>query len=230
MSTAVIISWFHRSLAPAILLVTAVPATAQSIDDLFMQQGKLSRSETELARALPQYTDCLVAHPGKELGEFLGLDWWPARAAAWRLIKAHPECPVPKGYRSGRQGELRGALLEAFLRRDYADTPAPPNFDKVPFLVHVEKGIDPYFQPFAVAIMEFYDCITRRQPQKVQAFLRTQPTSDGEAAAFAALSKDIGACIRKGQQWTLQASRSRPFLAESFYSLMRLTLPPKRAA
>lgn len=222
-------SRLHPTLAAAIVLFVAAPANARLPEDLVVHQEKLSRTEAELARALPQYTDCLVARRGKELGEFLGLAWEASRAAAWRLAKAHPECPIPKGYRSGRELQLRGALLGAFLRRDYADTPAPPSFDKIPILVHVEKEANPYLQPYMIALMEFYDCIARRQPQRVQAFLKTQPVSDEEAAAFAALADDIRACLMKGQQWRLQATRSRPFLAESFYSLMRLTYPPKGA-
>jgi hypothetical protein len=210
--------------AAAIFIVASVAPTSVRGQDLIMRVAKPSRGEAEYIRAVRPYANCLVAHKAPELPKLLGRTLPSDSLGIERgFAKKYPDCPRPKSRDQYRIRQLQGAIFEAMLARDFGTMPTPSNFDNVPQLVYYKDSQSDLAKKLNAALMAPFDCIARRQPAKVRAFLQTQPLSAEEEQAFLALRGDFPSCFPKGEQWELRAERSRPSLAEALYTLMRMS-------
>ena len=64
----------------------------------------------------------------------------------------------------------------------------------------------------------------------MHAFLSTQPLSTEEGAAFGDLKATFVACQPKGEKWELRAYFARRYLAETYYTLMKVDQRGKAGA
>jgi len=183
---------------------------------------ELEKGDAEIIRAARPFADCLVAQKAAEIPKYLGtlnphIDW-----LAREMSKAHPECPAPK--KLGRDATifLQTALLEALIQRDFGDTPPPANFNHLPPFLYVKTTDNELSKDWFAGLIEPYDCVSRREPTKVHAFLGTQPLSAEEGAAFGNLKSTLVACQPKGEKWALRAYFVRRYLAETYYTLMKV--------
>lgn len=211
------LAWLTLSAAA---VISTAPAAAQMPADF--EARKLNRDDMEFVRAAGPFADCLVAQNAKEIPKLLGThsagNVWLARDMA----KNHPDCPRPKSLGKDATFLLQSALLEALIRRDFGNTAAPASFSHLPPFLYVKDSDSPLSKELFANLIEPYDCATRRDPIKVQALLRTQPLSAEEGAALAALQTTLVACHPKGEKWEMQAYFARRFLAETFYTLMKV--------
>jgi hypothetical protein len=183
---------------------------------------ELKKGDGEVMRDARPFADCLVAHKAKEIPKYLGSLVYAMEWIARDMAKAHPECPAPSKLGKHTTVFLQAALLEALIKRDFGSTPPPVNFNHLgPFLYVKTTDNDLSKESFA-NLIEPYDCVSRREPAKVQAFLATLPMSNAEAAAFANLKTTIVACQPKGETWELRAYFARRYLAETYYTLMKV--------
>lgn len=195
------------------------PAVAQH--DAQFRVKDMTRGQVAYARSARPFADCLVRLKAKEIPKFLA-DPDQSRAIGLQFPKAYPDCPRPSSSGSDTTFLLQTAVLEALIRRDFAGVTPPANFDRVPELVYVRNTDNRYLRQDSAILMQPYDCTTRRAPPKVQAFLSTAPASEQETAAFAGLKDDLVACHPKSERWALQAHFARRFLAEAYYTLMKV--------
>lgn len=209
--------------APVVIAVAAVPvapAHAQMPNDFEVRE--LEKGDAEVIQAARPFADCLVAQNAKEIPKYLGslvpkIEW-----IAREMSKAHPDCPAPKKLGRDTTIFLQTAFFETLIRRDFAKTPPPGNFNHLPPFLYVKTTDNDLSREWFANLIEPYDCVSRRQPAKVQAFLATAPLSAEEGAAFADLKPTIVACQPKGEKWELRAYFARRYLAETYYMLMKM--------
>ena len=181
---------------------------------------ELSRRDIEYLQTVRPFADCLVAQRAKEIPKFLGVadNAWVGR----QMRDAHPECPAPKASNDNTTVILEGAILEAMIRSEFGKTTPPANFDHLPQFVYVKDTSNKYIEQDRAILMEPYDCTTRREPAKVRALFDTEPLSSQETLAIAALRPALAACHPKGETWGLQPYFARRFLAETYFTLMKV--------
>ena len=203
------------------MMAMAIPAHAQMPPDFKVPE--LKKGDEQVMRDARPFADCLVAHQAKEIPKYLGSLIYKMEWLARDMAKAHPECPAPKKLGQDATVYLQTALLEALIKRDFSNVPPPANFENVPPLLYVKTSDNDVSKEFFVNLIEPYDCVSRREPAKVQAFLVTPPMSDAEAAAFNSLKATIVGCQPKGESWELRAYFARRYLAETYYTLMKVS-------
>ena len=72
-------------------------------------------------------------------------------------------------------------------------------------------------------MLAIFDCVVRQQPAEAAAMLSQPVESDAERSAFSKLRPAFAACLPPDQQFKMRASNVRPFIAETFYTLTRLS-------
>jgi hypothetical protein len=211
-----------RRSAPVLLgTISAAAASMAVAQDADVSVKDLSGGERAYIQTVLPFADCLVAHDAKEIPKFIE-DPDQSRKIGRNFKKLYPECPSPKSSGEDATFLLQGAVLEALIRRDFGNVTAPADFADVPPLIYVKATDNRYLREDLALLMEPYDCTARRAPAKVQAIFRTEPLSAAEASAFAALNEDLVACHPKGESWQLRTYFARRFLAEAFYTLMKI--------
>ena len=198
-------------------LLPVAHAVAQSPDYM---AHELSKRDIQYLQTVRPFADCLVAQKAKEIPKFLGVadnDW-----IGRKMREAHPECPAPKASEHNTTIILEGAILEAMIRREFGAVAPPPNFDHLPPFVYVKGTSNKYIEQDMAILMEPYDCTTRREPAKVRALLDSDPLSGQETSAVMALRSTLVACQPKGETWELRPYFVRRFLAEAYYTLMKV--------
>jgi hypothetical protein len=121
---------------------------------------------------------------------------------------------------------MRGMLAEAALRRSRAAVDALqalPRQNMYQRDWYVVTGRH-------VTVDEMGTCIADTNPAGTAALLRTEPVSKEEGAAFAALTDNLGKCLRVGTK--LQASRQalRAALADALFQRLYRPAPSAEAA
>lgn len=118
---------------------------------------------------------------------------------------------------------MRGMLAEAALERSRAEVNA---LQPLPLQKMYERN---WFAATGrhVTVDEMGACIADTNPVGAAALIRSEPVSKGEGAAFAALTDNLGKCLRVGTK--LQASRPalRAALADALFQ--RLNRPQAEA-
>ena len=201
------------------LAVPMTSALAQVPPDYEVRE--LERGDIEIIQSAQPFADCLVRQKTKEIPKYLGtlsanIEW-----VARDMSKAHPECPAPKKLGKDATFFLQTALLEALIKRDFGSTAPPANFSYLPPFRYI-KGDSDLTKEWFANLIDPYDCVSRREPAKVQALLATQPQSTEEGIALGNLKATLVACQPKGEKWELRAHFARHFLAETYYTLMKV--------
>lgn len=213
------LSWAITSCAFGLALTgTSVPA--QIPPDF--EVPELKKGDAEIMRAARPFADCLVKHKAKEIPKYLGSPDYGIEWIVRDMAKSNPQCPAPKRLGKDTTVFIQAALLEALIKRDFGNTPPPPNFIDLPSFLYVKTTDNPISKESFANLIEPYDCVSRREPEKVRALLVSEPMSDGEAAAFGNLKSTIIACQPKGEKWELRAYFARRYLAETYYTLMKV--------
>ena len=108
---------------------------------------------------------------------------------------------------------LRGMLAERALVKAW------PQIAALPTLPLEKIYVRPWFAVTGrhLSVDEMGACIADVNPAGIAALIRTVPTTAGEGSAFAALTPDMGRCLRAGTK--LQANRQslRAALAEALF-------------
>jgi hypothetical protein len=123
---------------------------------------------------------------------------------------------------------MRGGIAEARYRHVYARTATipPANGEIAP----VPEGASFEWVGFnrdspAAALHDFADCLAANETGAVHAVLTTDFAAPAERAAFQALSRRFGTCLRPGLRLRANSLTLRPWLAESQYQLFRARRP-----
>jgi len=119
---------------------------------------------------------------------------------------------------------MRGGIAEARYRHVYARTaaiaPAYADIATVPERASFEWVAFGRESP-AAAILAFARCLAERETGAVHQVLMTDYGSSQERAAYQALSRRFGTCLRPAQQLRANPLTLRPWLAEAQYQLFR---------
>jgi hypothetical protein len=215
----------------AFVAAAATPMTsvyAQTRADF--EVPELKKGEAEVIVHARPFADCLVAEKAKEMPKYLGsllpnIEW-----LARDMAKAHPNCPAPKRLGKDTTMFLQTALLESLIKRDFGNTQPPANFNQLPPLLYVKTTDNDLSKERFANLIEPYDCVSRREPAKVRAFLTSAPMTAEENTAFDNLKPTIVACQPKGEMWELRAYFARRYLAETYYTLMKVDQRQKASA
>ena len=119
---------------------------------------------------------------------------------------------------------MRGMLAEAALERSRAEVDALP---ALPLQKVYQRD---WFSVTGrhVTVDEMGACIADTNPAGAAALMRTQPFSTQEGAAFAALSDNLGKCLRMGTKLRAGRQALRAALAEALFQ--RLNRPQAEVA
>lgn len=207
------------SVAAAVATLSA-PVHAQMPNDFEVLE--LEKGDAEVIQAARPFADCLVAQKAKGIPKYLGslvpeIEW-----IAREMSKAHPDCPAPRKLGRGTTIFLQTALFESMIQRDLANVSPPQNFSHLPPFLYVKTTDNDLSREWFANLIDPYDCVSRREPVKVRAFLETTPLSAEEGRAFGDLKTTLVACQPKGEKWELRAYFARRYLAETYYTLMKV--------
>ena len=208
---------------PAVVAVAAAslaPANAQMPNDFEVRE--LEKGDAEVIQAVRPFADCLVDQNAKQIPKYLGslvpeIEW-----VARDMAKAHPDCPAPRKLGRSTTTFLQAALLEALIRRDFANTLPPANFNHLAPFLYVKNTDNDMLREMFANLIDPYDCVSRREPAKVRALLVAPPLSTEEGVAFGGLKTTLVACHPKGEKWEMHAYFARRYLAETYYTLMKV--------
>jgi hypothetical protein len=213
----------------AIVSTCATPAAHAQIPPDY-EVRELERGDAEVIQAARPFANCLVAQKAKEIPKYLGIMSYKTEWIAREMSKAHPDCPAPKKLGRSVRMILQGALLEALIRRDFGNVAPPSNFSHMPPFLYVKDTDNELSKESFANLIEPYDCVSRREPAKVRALFATRPLSADEEVALAALKPALVGCQPKGEKWELRGYFVRRFLAETYYTLMKVDQRRKASA
>lgn len=213
-------SLVRASCLAAVAAVPLAPARAQMPNDFEVRE--LEKGDAEVIQAVQPFADCLVAQKAKGIPKYLGSLVPEVEWIARDMSKAHPDCPAPRKLGRSTTIFLQTALFESMIRRDLANASPPGNFNHLPPFLYVKTTDNDLSREWFANLIDPYDCVSRREPAKVQAFLATTPLSAEEGRAFADLKATLVACQPKGEKWELRAYFARRYLAETYYTLMKV--------
>ncbi|HZU51898.1 MAG TPA: hypothetical protein VE968_08515 [Sphingomicrobium sp.] len=127
--------------------------------------------------------------------------------------------------------EMREAIAEALVRREFASVP-PPVLDDVPALSHRSVA---EVQPAASApaseiaaseraradayIDHFGECVVRVDPAGSKRLILTDAFTDAEAAAFNGMRTALGTCLAEGKSLNFGKAALRGSIAINYYRL-----------
>jgi hypothetical protein len=127
---------------------------------------------------------------------------------------------------------FRGALYEALLKTDYRVEEVPASFAQVPPILYAsgpEERLTEKERSW-LALHDFADCVVRASPAEAHALIRSDVTSDAEAAAFTRLQPALGPCLTSGSELRFSRPVLRGLVAESLYRLTAAAVPPKQVS
>jgi hypothetical protein len=123
---------------------------------------------------------------------------------------------------------MRGGIAEARYRHVHARTAAIPPANGA--IAAAPEGASFEWVGFnrdspAPALFGFANCLAANETGAVHAVLMSDFGTNEERAAFQALSRRFGACLRPGQRIRANSLTLRPWLAEAQFQLFRVRAP-----
>lgn len=114
-------------------------------------------------------------------------------------------------------GFIRTSLYKALVRRDFSRSQVV--FDETPidYLADSAKVSGPAYVASYASLLQFADCVVRRNPQVVQQLLLSQAGSGQENAALNSIYPELGKCVGATSQLTFGKVTLIGLLAEVFY-------------
>ena len=137
------------------------------------------------------------------------------------VSSATPDC-LGEGQLRFQPVLMRGGVFEALYRSDYAKA-APtgvPERAAIQYGGYASDLLSPDRQQ-RVALLQFADCVTRKDPAAVRALLFSRVASRREDAALADLQPALGGCLTAGRTLRFTRTTVRGMLAETLYRLSR---------
>lgn len=114
---------------------------------------------------------------------------------------------------------IRGAIVEALLKRDFTETGLPRRRGSAPvFDIEAPAEEAPKAPGFdrAMAFLRFAECVFAVDPAQSVAVFRTEVGTPAERSAVRRLMPSMSACLTQGEL-SLQAPILRSYLAEAAY-------------
>ena len=158
-------------------------------------------ADTRSSRAV----DYLRSAPGSEA----------ARLLIVRMVKY--ECPTV-GAVEFDDSELRGALYAARFRREFGGRAVTLPVAATEYRADV-AGMPPAVANGYVALHAFGECVVRADPAAARALVISQPATEAEHAAFAALAPRLGECLNNGNDVRFTKLVLGNVVAEAMYRL-----------
>jgi hypothetical protein len=175
-------------------------------------------------RTMNKYAGCLLRTFRKRALAFLRLPpaSYEAMLAARKLATGW--C-LREGALSFRFQLLRGGLYEALYEEQFERAGAA-GLTAVPPVDYSGGNPTPLSDEtaFAIALVQFADCVVRANPTASRALILSKVTSDEEKAAFASLTPHLGGCLVSGTQLKFSRPMLRGFVAEALYRLSAATV------
>ena len=191
-------------------------------------------SEKEAALTAHQFASCLVSRRDKDVHDFLSAEEQASKKAARRLhgevrclSMDRPRTHLVEGFAvTFPHDVLRGMLSEHWLKKSAPEAgllqplPLQPVYQRHWFATTNRASV----------VDEMGACLSDVNPAGVMSLIRTEPYSDFEEQAFAALGPFMSSCLRAGAK--LQANRQalRAAVAEALYHRVRAPASPPSAA
>jgi hypothetical protein len=196
------------SLLPALLLLAMPPA----------EPDASAPSKPEDLRMLHEHSRCVVEAAPNQAARILKLDY---RSEAYRrslgnLIAAPGNCARFNGRLRMARLLVAGAFAEALLPRALGGA-----------TLESRTALDPSRPTISARDEGEYLglCAVRSMPGQVSAMLAADPASEEEKAAAAAISSNLGPCLRAGASAKLNRPGLRALLALAAYRIITQAQP-----
>jgi len=217
-------SIIHRSIAMALLWVTATTASAQETGSLIERykpaQGKEIRGPAAARAALEDYAACQVGKQPARVAKIVTtrIDTPEYEKLMSTFWDSYDECLSSGGIRF-RSTTYRGALFQALYNRQYKSK-APLDFTAVKSGYRELYPEDPSAEARgSIALINFGECVTKADPYTVRDLMRSLTGAASEDEAFIRLGPKLNACMPQGNQLTFSKAILKGVLAESIYRL-----------
>ena len=206
--------------AIALGLMLSAPAAAQDTDQRMMGAfgAPLPSSAADTA-FVQQFGYCVAGKSSaKDVLRSMPASGPSDKALFW-MILGDTSCGGDKTYNFNPRA-LRGPLAEFYLKRDFdlgswTAKHRPLKTFQMPTVGEIDKlSAD---QRAGVVMLAIGTCVFNAGRTRVADLMRTTVGSAQEAAAFAALSPSLSACIPVGTQLKLTKFQLRGYLAEAAY-------------
>jgi len=199
----------HLSVAAVALLLFAGAAEAAA-------QGR--RNSPLAAQAMHNFAICAANRSPRGAARLLAMDF---RTEAYtqalrRFALGHNSCTARRTSLRFSGSLFAGGLAEQLLREPIGARPLALLVAHDP----ARPAIEARDETEAMGL-----CTVRQAPAETQALLATEPGSAQEAAAAAALTPAITACLTRGQAMRLNRPGMRALLALAAYRLVRESRP-----
>ena len=164
---------------------------------------------------LAEFADCAMAAVPQRVGEFLAT--MPAtreEAQQLRRFVNLTGCTNGRAFVSARAGEMRGAMADAFLRREPTTLSALAAREAAPAQRIAERAAGT--RPFVIA---YGKCLAGAVPAQAVALLATPYGSDMEKQALVGMGDALTKCMPEGVAYKIDIRDVRNHVADALYQM-----------
>lgn len=173
-------------------------------------------SDQDKARTVTQdLAACLIkSHRTAVLKAIQPEAWQPGARA--QLVSVVDDRCLNRGELAIPPSILRGALYQQFYRESFAGGPPTLPPSPIDFGARSTGELKDDARTI-IALLQFGDCVVRRDIRDSHALVLATPGSAQEKAAISGLLPHLSACVVQGSTWKLNASSLSASLSEVLY-------------
>ena len=214
------------SLAVAVAAAIASPAVAQ--DNPYGGGSRLDRDTADVERSpgnlnqqdraratLDQYARCMIKKQRATATKFVESPPWTETAKA-ELDRMVDERCLSTGELSFPADLLRGAVFQELYREKYSGGPPALPAAAIDFTDGAQGPLGDT-AAVQVAMLQFGDCVARRDLPNSHALVLARPGTSQETSAINALLPDFAACLVQGSTWKITKSVMASIMSEVLY-------------
>jgi hypothetical protein len=175
-----------------------------------------SMSPQDKARIVTQrLAACLIKeHRGAALKAIQPEQWQPH--AGQMLVDVVDNRCLDRGELAIPPNLLRGALYQQFYRERFLSAPPVLPPQPIDFTADANANLNEEAKT-DIALIQFGDCVARRDISDAHALVLATPGSAQESSAVSNLLPHFSACLVQGSKWTLNRSSASAVLSEVLY-------------
>jgi hypothetical protein len=164
---------------------------------------------------LGQFARCIIKKQRPTVMKAIQVKPW-ADEAQKALVAAVDEACLANGQLTIPPNLLRGAIFQELYKEKYRS--GPPTLPAAPIdFTEAETAPLSGDALVDVAMLQFGDCVARRDLPNSHALVIASPGSSAETSAINALLPDFSACLVQGATWKITKSVVSTLMAEVLY-------------
>jgi len=165
---------------------------------------------------LADFADCVIDQAPKQSANlFATIPGSREEGAAIRRFGNLDNCTRGRSFVSMRTGELRGALAEIALKRDFAKLAAISSRPAIPSVRIAERQVGT--RQFVIA---YSQCLASAAPVEAVQLITTEYGSDAERSALLAIGEPLKACMPEGVAYSINIRDVRNHVADALYRMI----------